>query len=111
MFAPTSIVPDAGSLSLMPLSWRYVLLPGLNSLGLIPPIPMGSNNGYALNPMVWAGWVGLVVTMLNLLPAAMLDGGHVARSLVPDKLRYILTVGAVATLVLAGSEFWVLAFV
>ena len=111
MLTPTTIAPDAGSLSLMPLSWRYVLLPGLNSLGLIPPIPMGSNNGYALNPMVWAGWVGLVVTMLNLLPAAMLDGGHVARSLVPDKLRYILTVVSVAVLVLSGTEFLFMAFI
>src|SRR3990170_5585178 len=64
MLTPTTIAPGAGTLPLMPLSWRYVLLPALDSLRLIPPIPMGSNNGYALNPMVWAGWVGLVVTML-----------------------------------------------
>jgi Zn-dependent protease len=48
--------------------------------------------------------------MLNLLPAAMLDGGHVARSLVPDKLRYILTIVSVAVLVLSGTEFLFMAF-
>lgn len=44
--------------------------------------------------------------MLNLLPAAMLDGGHVAKSLAPNRLRLILTIGSVAALILVGSEFW-----
>jgi Zn-dependent protease len=48
--------------------------------------------------------------MLNLLPAAMLDGGHVARSLVPDKLRYVLIIVSVAVLVLSGTEFLFMAF-
>src|SRR3990170_735260 len=109
MLTPTTIAPGAGTLPLMPLSWRYVLLPALDSLRLIPPIT-GANNGYALHPLAWAGWAGLVVTMLNLLPAAMLDGGHVARSLVPDKLRYVLTIVSVAVLVLSGTEFLFMAF-
>ena len=110
MLTPTIITPGAGTLPLMPLSWRFILLPGLDSLGLIQPLA-GSENGYALNPLAWAGWAGMVVTMLNLLPAAMLDGGHVARSLVPNKLRYILTIASVAILLLAGSEFWFMAFI
>jgi Zn-dependent protease len=106
LLVPTTVEPGTG-LSLMPLSWVYILLPGLNSLGLIPP----SSSGYALGPIAWAGWAGMVVTMLNLLPAAMLDGGHVSRSLVPDKLRYILTIVSVAVLVLSGTEFIVFAFI
>ena len=46
------------------------------------------------------------MTMLNLLPAVMLDGGHVAKSLAPNRLRLILTIGSVAALILVGSEFW-----
>jgi membrane-associated protease RseP (regulator of RpoE activity) len=49
--------------------------------------------------------------MLNLLPAAMLDGGHVARSLVPDKFRYVLTIVSVAILLFASPQFIYMAFI
>ncbi len=109
LLVPTTI-PAGEGLSLMPVSWWYILLPALDSLHLIPPLS-GSYNGYSLHPIAWAGWAGMVVTMLNLLPAAMLDGGHVAKSLVPDKLRYILTIASVAVLLLSGTQFLVFAFI
>src|SRR2546422_5589455 len=37
----------------------------------------GSAPAILLAPMAFAGWLGIVVTMYNLLPISQLDGGHV----------------------------------
>jgi membrane-associated protease RseP (regulator of RpoE activity) len=62
-------------------------------------------NPYAqLGPWSFAGWVGCMITAINLLPIGQLDGGHIANALFPDKARQISLV--TLTCVIGLGYFW-----
>ena len=65
---------------------RSLLYSGL-LYALKGPIPAGQD--IMLSSTAFAGWAGLLVTMLNLIPALQLDGGHVAFALLGDRQERI----------------------
>lgn len=76
------------------------LIMGLISFLAAPPVP----EGYLLqmHPVAFAGWVGVIVTMLNLMPVAFLDGGHISRSIFSEKIHRIVSFIAIIITLLLG---------
>ena len=68
-------------------------------------LPSGGEDVF-LHTVAWAGWGGLLVTMLNLIPAAQLDGGHVARALLGARGGQLLTYAIIGTLLVMGYFLW-----
>jgi len=75
------------------------------------PIPFGGQD-VLLHPVAWAGWAGLLITALNLIPAGQLDGGHVLFVLLGKKARVILPFVLVLLIALGTvwSGWWLWAF-
>ncbi len=70
---------------------------------VLGPVPEGTD--VLLGPVAFAGWIGLLVTMFNLIPAGQLDGGHIFYALFPTwhrRMGKLLALG----LLLMGIFVW-----
>jgi membrane-associated protease RseP (regulator of RpoE activity) len=87
---------DYGGVSPLLYWGRYLLIGS--------PIPYGGRD-VLLNPLAWAGWAGLLITALNLIPAGQLDGGHIVYTLIGDSAKRMWPFIVIA-LLLMGFVVW-----
>jgi membrane-associated protease RseP (regulator of RpoE activity) len=98
------------------------LLPAPSSYGNLPPVlywiryfftsqplPLGGVD-VMIHPVAWAGWAGLLVTAINLIPAGQLDGGHLMYVLLGKRVRalwpFILAILVLLGFVWTGWWLW-----
>jgi len=94
------VVTGSGAEGLVLGDSLIVILAGYLTKGNLP-----DSANVVLHPVGFAGWLGMFVTFLNLLPVGQLDGGHISKALFPrnsDMLARSVHVG----LFLMGFLFW-----
>ncbi len=90
--------------SALEVQFGYPLL--LHALSAITGQPLQYPAGKAVNPVVIAGWVGMFVTFLNLIPVGQFDGGHLLRSLFGESHERVTPFVPVVLFGLAGYLYF-----
>jgi len=97
--APSAMAMHGGGVNV----GSSLLLATLASLGL------GDNlTGHVvlLHPLAFAGWLGLLVTALNLLPIGQLDGGHISDAMFGQRRSAMIGAAALVALFGLGIFVW-----
>ena len=88
-------------------SWLFRWISSL-AIGEVP-----DNMDTLLHPLAYAGWTGLFVTALNLLPIGQLDGGHILYALMGERVQQVFTINMAffALICILQYSGWVLLIV
>ena len=80
-------------------------------LGYLTFGPLSNGQDIALHPVAFAGWVGIFITALNLIPIGQLDGGYILYALLRQRARAVakgLLLLAAIAVVVCGYWGWTL---
>lgn len=86
------------------LSFGNSLILNICSQWILGVNPGDSDVNIMLHPMAFAGWIGMFVTALNLIPIGQLDGGHILSSLFRE--RFSLLAKIFYALLFPLGYFW-----
>jgi membrane-associated protease RseP (regulator of RpoE activity) len=97
------LLPEPQAISGLPLLpyWVRYFFTGL-------PFPWGATD-VMLHPVAWAGWAGLLITGINLIPAGQLDGGHIFYTVMGKQAAdraFPFIVGLLAALGIFWNGWW-----
>ncbi len=94
---PASLIPREGLISL-----GDSILTRIISQTLIS-VPEGYD--LMFHPLGIAAWAALLVTSVNLIPIGQLDGGHIARAILGERIHRILSYGLMGAMVVMGFPY------
>jgi Zn-dependent protease len=99
---PQGIVDDPSSTS---IRFNYPLL--LQGLGALTGQPLGyADPTKTASPIIFGGWVGMFVTLLNLLPVGQFDGGHITRAVLGQRQETLAAAVPAGLFALAGYLYF-----
>jgi Zn-dependent protease len=99
---PQEILNDPGSTS---IRFNYPLL--LQGLGALTGQPLGyADPTQTASPIIFGGWVGMFVTLLNLLPVGQFDGGHITRAVLGPRQETLAAAVPAGLFALAGYLYF-----
>jgi len=77
--------PVTPSIGMGSINFGSSLILNLCSQLILGVDPSSPDINIHLHPIAFAGWIGMLVTALNLMPVGQLDGGHIIYAFTPGK--------------------------